>query len=335
MHNMKQLEADFTATITPGVLKDAMKAAGASSGDLWTLPFDQLRIIEGFNLRVHTPQYQAKIEEYAELLANEGWLKHEPMKGLVQHDEASGRNLVYIFDGHTRLLALPLANEKRKARGLAPITDVTVIAISSKKEKNSKEPISMADLTVAMIRANMSNPHTAYELALACKRLADARVPNSDIAKQLSLSTEWVKSLLMLMAAPQELRERVAAEALTVTLAVQLVKEHGGAEAAEMVEDAAAEKEAQGKPVRLTRKNIKPNNPFTKAVKRSAPAMYDALANVKQDPAFAKLNAATREKLLEIMETLEKAKDDGAVDHSKQTTIFDAAAAGEPEKTAA
>lgn len=333
MHNMEQLEADFTATINPGVLKDAMKAAGASSGDLWKLPFDQLRIIEGFNLRVRTPQYQAKVEEYAELLANEGWLAHEPMKGLVQHDEATGKNLVYIFDGHTRLLALPLANAKRSARGLPLISDVTVIAIPSKK--NGKEPISMADLTVAMIQANMSNPHTAYELALACKRLADDGAANAQIAKRLSLSTEWVKNLLLLMAAPRELRERVANDALTVTLAVQLLKEHGN-EAADMVEEAAAEKEAQGKAVKITRKNIKPNSPFTKAVKRSAPAMYDALANVKQDPAFAKLNAATREKLLEIMETLDKAKDDGAVDHSKQTTIFDAAdAGGEGEKAAA
>lgn len=333
MHNMKQLEADLTTTITPGVLKDAMKEAGASSGDLWTLPYDQLHIIENFNLRVHTPQYQATIEEYAEMLANEGWLKHEPMKGLVQRDEASGKNLVFIFDGHTRLLAIPLANKKRAARGLAPISDVTVITIASKK--NGKEPINTADLTVAVIKANMKNPHTAYELALACKRLADAHVPNSDIAKQLNLSTEWVKSLLLLMTAPLELRERVASEALTVTLAVQLLKEHGGEEAAEMVEEAAAEKEAQGKPVKLTKKNIKPNNPFTKAVKRSAPAMYDAIVSVKQDPVFAKLSAATREKLLEIMETLEKAKDDGAVDHSKQTTIFDGQGTTEPEKTAA
>lgn len=320
MHNMKQLEADFTATINPGVLKEAMKAAGASSGDLWKLPFDELRIIEGFNLRVHTPQYQAKIEEYAELLADEGWLPQEPMKGLVQQSE-EGKNLVYIFDGHTRLLALPLANKKRAARGLPLISDVTVIAIASKKEK-SKEPIDMADLTVAMVRANMGNPHTAFELALACKRLAKAGVPNSAIAKRLSLSTEWVKSLLLLMAAPQELRERVAAEALTVTLAVQLLKEHGD-DAADMVEEAAAEKEAQGKPVRLTRKNIKPNSPFTKAVKRSAPAMFDALAKVKTDPAFAKLHADTRERLLELMESLEKTKEDCVVDHSKQATIFD------------
>lgn len=332
MHNMDQLEAGFNASIKPGNLKDAMKAAGASSGDLWKLPFYKLHIIDGFNLRVRTPQYQAKIDEYAELLANEGWLSHEPMKGLVQHDDQTGENKVYIFDGHTRLLALPLANAKRSARGLPLISEVTVIGIPSKK--NGKEPISTADLTVAMIQANMSNPHTAYELALACKRLADEHIPNSEIAKRLSLSTEWVKSLLLLMKAPKELRERVATEALKVTLAVELLKEYGD-DAAEMVEEAAAEKEAQGKPVKITKKNIKPNSPFTKAVKRSAPAMYDALAIVQKDPAFAKLNADTREKLLEIMATLEKAKDEGEVDHSKQTTIFDAAAAGDQGEKAA
>jgi ParB family chromosome partitioning protein len=332
MHNMEQLEADFTATIAPGNLKDAMKAAGASSGDLWKLPFGQLRIIEGFNLRVNNAAYQAKIEQYAESMVNEGWFAHKPMSALVQRDEATGENLVYVFDGHTRLLALPIANERRAAIGRELITEVTVIAIPSKK---GKDPINMTDLTVASVRGNESNPHTAYEYALGCKRLADDGLPVGTIARRLGFSTEWVNSLLLLMSAPKELRNQVANDALTVTLAVQLLKEHGD-DAAEMVEDAAAEKMAQGKPVKITRKNIKPNSPFTKAVKRSAPAMFDALANVKNDPAFAKLNADTREKLLELMETLEKAKDDGAVDHSKQATIFDGAdVAADQNKAAA
>lgn len=88
-------------------------------------------------------------------------------------------------------------------------------------------------------------------------------------------------------------------------------------------------------PVKLTRNNIKPNSPFTKAVKRSAPAMYTALESVKKDPAFAKLSATTREKLLEIMAALDEAKDPGMVDHSKQATIFDVVAATEPQKSAA
>lgn len=322
MHNMDLLEADFDATITPGVLKNAMKAAGASSGDLWKLHYERLRIIQGFNLRVHNAQYTAKIEEYAESLVNEGWLAHRPMAGLVQQDPATGEDIPYIFDGHTRLLAIPLANARLAALGRPLIEEVTVIAIPNKKP-NSKEPISMVDLTVAMVLANKGNQHSAYEYAVACKRLADDGVAVSDIARRFGFSGEWVNSLLLLMSAPRELRERVATDALTVTLAVQLLKEYGN-EAAKMVEDAAAEKEAAGQPVRITKKNIAPASKFSKAVKRSAPKLYEALDVVKQDPAFAKLDVKTREKLLSLIDELDKEKDDGAVDHSKQVTIFDA-----------
>lgn len=34
MNNLEQLEATFDAKISPGVLKEAMKEAGASKGDL-------------------------------------------------------------------------------------------------------------------------------------------------------------------------------------------------------------------------------------------------------------------------------------------------------------
>jgi hypothetical protein len=45
-----------------------MKAAGAGFRELWKLPVEQLRIIGGFNIRVHNDAYQAKIDEYAESL---------------------------------------------------------------------------------------------------------------------------------------------------------------------------------------------------------------------------------------------------------------------------
>lgn len=320
MHNMELLEADFNLTIVPGNLKDAMKQAGASSGDLWKVKVDELQIIEGFNLRVHNAKYEAKIAEYEESLFNDGWLAHKPMGGLVQ--QRDGKNLVYVFDGHTRKLAIPRANKRRALAGLPLITEVTVIVIPSKK--NSKDPITRADLTVAMVQANKGNEHSAYEYALACKRLADDGLLVPEIARRLGLSAEWVKSLLMLMSSPKELRERVAGEALTVTLAVQLLKEFGN-EAAEMVEDAATAKEAAGLPVKITKKNIAPASPFTKAIKRSASELYATLDVVKKDPAFESLGAGTREKLLALFAEIEKSKDDGQVDHSKQTTIFDGA----------
>jgi ParB family transcriptional regulator, chromosome partitioning protein len=315
---MEQLEADFTTELNPGNLKDAMKAAGASSGDLWKLPVSRLRIIEGFNVRVHNAKYQAQIDALVDSMVSEGYYPNKPMSGYIQRD-AAGQDLVYIYDGHTRLLAIPLANAKLAAQGRPLIEEVTVIAAT----KKGKDVINMVDLNVAMVQGNKSNPLSAYGCAIVCKRLAADNVPVVEIARRLGFSTEWVNSLLLLMSAPQELRERVANDELTVTLAVELLKEHGN-EAAEMVEEAAAAKAEDGKPVRITRKHIKPANPFTKLVKRSAPAMYEALVDVKKDAGFASLAPETREKLLELMEKFEESKQDGAVDHSKQVTIFDA-----------
>ena len=53
MLNLVQLESEFTAEINPGNLKDAMKVLGATSGNVWKVPFNELLIFEGFNIRVH------------------------------------------------------------------------------------------------------------------------------------------------------------------------------------------------------------------------------------------------------------------------------------------
>lgn len=52
MHNMQEIEKDFTLELNPGSIKGAMKEVGAGSGDLWKVPVAALRVIEGFNVRV-------------------------------------------------------------------------------------------------------------------------------------------------------------------------------------------------------------------------------------------------------------------------------------------
>ena len=329
MLNLVQLESEFTAEINPGNLKDAMKVLGATSGNVWKVPFNELLIIEGFNIRVHNDKYWAKVNEYAESMFNEGYFLHKPMTGLIQRDEA-GESRVYIFDGHTRLLAIPIANERLAAVGRPLISDVSVIVPTRKDNK----PMSVADLTFAMVNGNKGNTHSAYEYAVACQRLVREGESRTEIARRFGISGEWVNSLLLLMSAPKVLRERVANDALTVTRAVQLLKEHG-ADAVEMVEDAVTAKVPDGKPLRITKKNIQPASRFDKLVKRSAPKLYSALEDVKMDPAFDSLSVDTREKLLALMEEMQKAKADNSVDHSQQATIFDAKADGETKTAAA
>lgn len=45
MNHIEQLEVDFDTELTAGNLKNGMKDAGASSGDLWKVPVENLRIM--------------------------------------------------------------------------------------------------------------------------------------------------------------------------------------------------------------------------------------------------------------------------------------------------
>lgn len=317
MLNLAQLEDKFTAQITAGNLKEAMKSVGATSGNVWKVDYSELLIIEGFNIRVHNDKYWAKVNEYADSMFNDGYFLHKPMTGLIQRGDDGDR--VYIFDGHTRLLAIPIANKRLAAAGRPLISEVSVIIPTRKDNK----PMSVAELTFAMVNGNKGNTHSAYEYAVACQRLIDEGEARSEIARRLGLSGEWVNSLMLLMSSPKSLRERVANEALSVTLAVDLLKEHG-TEAAEMVEDAVTTKELEGKPAKITKKNITPTSPFTRMVRRSAPKLYSALEDVKKDPAFESLSQDTREKLLSLVEEMQAAKGTEPVDHSAQVQLFGA-----------
>lgn len=140
------------------------------------------------------------------------------------------------------------------------------------------------------------------------------------------------------------------------TFAIETIKEHGGEQALVILKQALARKtggktdapaadadvESGGeadatdadapaqKKVRLTAKDL--TSPevrkFQNAIKREAPVMYDALSSVTSDPAFAKMGAATREKLLALMERVKKheVSSEPVVD-PRQTALFESQAA--------
>ena len=120
MNNMEQLEADFDTELTAGNLRNGMKDAGASAGDLWKVPVENLRIIEKFNVRVHNDKYEVQIEALKNSRMSEGFYQHEPLAGYVAKDDA-GKDLVYIFGGHTRLLARQRANDDGAGIKVVPV----------------------------------------------------------------------------------------------------------------------------------------------------------------------------------------------------------------------
>lgn len=315
MSNMKQIEAGQQGSLVPANLKQTMKDNDFKSSDLWVGHPSKLHVIQGFNPRVDTPKYQAHIRNIANSIKENGFYKNKPLTGYVA--VVDGENVVYIYGGHTRLLAVNLANSEG-----AGVEAIPVI-VSPMKE------LSQDDMLVSLVQDNTGMVLTAYEEAVVCKRLRGAGVSEKAIAARLDRSEAWVASLLTLMGAPFKLRELVAFEKISATAAIDLIKTHGGDIALEKIEAALAAKAANGgKPVRVTMKDVGTKDPFDKVIKKSAKSIYLALTSVKADPGYKKLSVENQGKLNELFEELEKSKatDAGAAsnpaDDSLQPNLF-------------
>lgn len=346
-YNMDQLEQQFTLQLTPGNLKNGMKENGAKSNELWTVPLENLRAIEGFNVRVRNADYFARVRKYANSMKKQGYLPHKPMAGYMGKDPETGENVTFYTAGHTRYDAILLANSE-----LPEEKQIKAVTMVMQPPKTT----SMKQLNALLITENDSAALTPYEASIVCKRMLDDGSSVEEIARDVDFSTEWVDSLLQLAAAPRELQLMIVDDVIKPTFAIETIKEHGGEQALVILKQALARKtggktdapEAEAdadsgadtgtdgdetpapKKVRLTAKDL--TSPevrkFQNVIKREAPVMYDALSSVTADPAFAKMGAATREKLLALMERVKKHEVSGEpVVDPRQTALFESQAA--------
>jgi len=348
-YNMEQLSQQFTLQLTPGNLKNGMKAAGAKSNELWTVPLEQLRAIEGFNVRVRNAKYFARVRKYADSMKEHGYLPHKPMAGYMGKDPETGEDVVFYTAGHTRYDSILLANSELPEE--KQIKAVTLVMQPPKTTTTKR-------LNALLITENDAAALDPYEASIVCKRLLDDGSSVEEIAKEVNFSTEWVDSLLQLAAAPRELQLMIVDDVIKPTFAIETIKEHGGEQALVILKQALARKTSgktgapdveanaesgaeastdgdettarEPKKVRLTAKDL--TSPevrkFQNVIKREAPVMYDALSSVTADPAFAKMGAATREKLLALMERVKKHEVSGEpVVDPRQTALFESQAA--------
>lgn len=306
MHNMHEIEKDFTLELVPGKsIKGAMKAAGAGSGDLWKVPVGKLRVIENFNVRVHNEKHKERVRWLANSMKTQGFYPHEPFAGFVGRE--NDVDVIYIFGGHTRLLALDLANSEG-----AGIAEVPVVA---------QKDLTRRQMNIALINGNQSHPLEPYEAAIVCRRLEKEDGMSVDqIAFETGYSTEWVNGLRLLMDAPEALRAMVADEAVAATLAIDMIKKHGD-KALEKLSEALDRKTAAGSAARVTAKDVDPAAVFNKRVKKSAPAMFSTLSIVTKDPGFAGLSPETQAALKKLFDDLNE--DQVPLVDPRQTALFD------------
>lgn len=227
--------------ITAGPVKATMKDAGASSSDLWNVPVAAIRIMEGFNVRVHNTDYAAHICEIGESILANGFMKDKPLSGFVANE--GGQNIIYVTDGHSRLEAVAYANE----RG-AQITTVPVVT--------KPAGTGIEDLTIGLVTSNSGKPLTPIEKAAVVKRLVGYGMEEAVIAKRLGFTVGYVGDLLKLIAAPKKIRAMVESGEVSASNATDAIKKHGSKAADVLTEKLDAAK-AAGK-AKITKTTIKP-----------------------------------------------------------------------------
>lgn len=310
-------EDEFNTTLVPTSIKGAMKSIGAGSRDLWRIEPSKLRVIEGLNPRVMNEQYKAHIRALADSMKSEGYYQDQPLAGYTA--KVGDEQVVFIYSGHSRLLAVALANEEG-----AEITHVPVTV--------SMDGLSMEDITVALIRGNGGKNLTYYESAVVCKRLVKYGFKLEDIATRTGISLPLVKNRLSLMAAPLKLRELVANEVISATLAIEMIAEHGD-KALEKIESAQATASKEGK-VRVTKTTTAQVGIFERAkfVKKVAPKLYEAAGAVREDPGYKALSEETRKMIDQLLDEIRsKGLEEKEQDNKTKELPFDVENQGESE----
>lgn len=221
----------------PGAVKDATR--GMKSADLWKVPVDRLRIKEGFNPRIMTDTYRARIRAICDSIKANGFYADQPLAGYVARE--NGESYVIITNGHTRYAALQMA--------IAEGAEIEVVPVVTKPNGTS-----MSDLTVALVTSNSGAPLTPYEVAVVCKRLIGYQMTEDEIATRIGVTKTQVRNYLMLMSAPHEIHQLVIEERISATLAIETYRKHGiGAMA--ILRECVATAEDAGKE-RATRKDV-------------------------------------------------------------------------------
>lgn len=328
----------FDLTLVPGSVKklmagikavyegqakeeDKIKGAGGSS-DLWKVPVNELKVLEGFNVRLPGPDLDEHLDFLTDSILEEGFFQHRPLAALVL--EIDGELGLYVFDGHCRL-----ESAKRAIAKGAPVELLPVVVQDGRN-------VNLDDLYVQQFRLNKGKEHTPFELGLLCKRLAKNGHSDAVIAKRMGIKPQYVDGLMRLVNAPKPLVDAVLSNEMSASEAIKVIRAHGNGGAVQELEArrARALAEMQSKapattqestqepgseqqeqtpaaaaPVRprLTARHASDAN-VKKVVRKLGLDAFKITRAVKQDPAYATLAEDTRQKLEALLAQLEEAE---------------------------
>ena len=284
-------------TLVKGSIKKGMARAVGSdirgqSKDLWFVKPENVKVVENLNPRVETPSYLAHVRNLANSMKVNGYFQDKPLAGYVAKDEATGEDIVLIYEGGSRLKAVLLAKSEGAEIDMVPVSV-------------SQEGKNMEDLLVAMHMGNTGRQLSFFEIAIIVKRLTGFNKTPAQISERLCLEKGTVDNMLKLMEIDPKIQHLVATDAMAATLALEVVAEHGS-KAYDVLIHAQKSAKKQGK-TRITSRFV-PGNAFKKAAEKEAEPMFEALAKVKADAAFGALAPEVQALLDDLIARVSSAK---------------------------
>jgi ParB-like chromosome segregation protein Spo0J len=248
----------------PGAVKKATE--GCKSADLWKVPFARLRRHPDFNVRVKSPAYLERVRAIANSIKENGYYSDKPMAGFVAKE--GDEHVIIITDGHTRMDAVEMV--------LAEGVEIETVPVVTKPNGSSME-----DLTIALYTGNSGQPLSPYEVAVVCKRLVGYGMEEQNIARRLCFTLTHVQNLLFLMSAPKAVREMVAQDLVSFSLAVSTLREHGP-DAVRVLKDSLGAAREAGKERVLPKHVLKHEGAFGRTPKVSKPIILRSVQWLKE-----------------------------------------------------
>lgn len=313
LEQAKQLATSPAIALQAGSTADAMAEANAQTSRLWMVPRAQIRVLDGFNVRVKSTALDEHIRSLANSMLQAGFDQQHPLAGYVAREGAA--DVIYVTDGHCRLQALDLAVSEGAA-----IERVPMIV--------SDQARSMEEITVALARSATGKPLEALEKAAVCKRLIGFGWSEQQVASRLSLTATYVRDLLTLIGAPAPLRDLVAQDKISATAALHVIAEHGDA-ATERIQEGLQKAQKSGK-TRVTAKFIAPA--VQQVTVKQGVRLYSLAQELRADPGFASLSEDMQKKLDDLLQQIasKKERKGNAGKSEDGASAHDADKGGEP-----
>ncbi len=224
-------------------LKDFVTQSGGTTSDLFNLPLTVLRP-NPENIRLDTQELRDHIRGIADSIKSTGYLRSRPFTVRLVGDVAE------IVDGNCRFAACSIA----VAEGAELLTVPCMLEAPGTTE---------AERTANMVLANSGLAHSPLEMTVAVKKLLSFGWSDTQVAKRLGKSRQYVANLLDLAGASPDVHLAIANGTVSATQAIKLIRSEGD-DAGAVIARVAEQARAEGKS-RVTARAFKAAKPETVA----------------------------------------------------------------------